>query len=531
MGVLQNFALLTVGIAVAGNVVLGFAVFFSDTKRPSNRWFFAFTVITAVWGIFNFLNYQTQDALLALWLIRGVIFFAVWQTLAFYLFLFYFSHEDAPQRSFSYWGSLVLAGVAAVLTLTPYVFVSVIFLPSSPVAQPSVGPAVVIFAFSVLFFVYEGISTLFQQFSKVNLDRHAQLKTLAWGAGAMFLLIVVFDLVAPLAFRNTNWIPLSPIFTMPFIVAASYSILRQHLFNMKVIATSALVFLLSIVSFVDIIFSTTASEIILRSGVFVLVLVFGINLIRGVLREVQQREEIQKLAEELSATNKRQEGLIHFIGHEVKSFLTKAQGVFSLLVEGDLGPLPEAMKPFIERGLQDTKDGVNSVGDILKASNIKRGTTEYAKEPFDLKVLAAESVEKARQLAEAKGLNLSFTAEDGDFNFTGDRGEIGDHVFRNLIDNAVSYTPTGSVSASLKRIEGKYIFAVKDSGVGITDEDKKHLFTEGGHGKDSQKVNIHSTGYGLYIAKNIVTAHGGTIRAESLGAGKGSTFVVEFPAQ
>ncbi|MDE1919073.1 MAG: HAMP domain-containing histidine kinase [Patescibacteria group bacterium] len=70
---------------------------------------------------------------------------------------------------------------------------------------------------------------------------------------------------------------------------------------------------------------------------------------------------------------------------------------------------------------------------------------------------------------------------------------------------------------------------MKDTGIGITEEDKKRLFTEGGHGKDSQKVNVHSTGYGLFIAKNIVEAHGGTIRAESEGAGKGSTFIVELP--
>ena len=57
----------------------------------------------------------------------------------------------------------------------------------------------------------------------------------------------------------------------------------------------------------------------------------------------------------------------------------------------------------------------------------------------------------------------------------------------------------------------------------------KRLFTEGGHGKDSIRTNVHSTGYGLYIAKTIVEAHGGTIRAESEGAGRGSTFIVEFP--
>jgi signal transduction histidine kinase len=56
------------------------------------------------------------------------------------------------------------------------------------------------------------------------------------------------------------------------------------------------------------------------------------------------------------------------------------------------------------------------------------------------------------------------------------------------------------------------------------------LFTEGGHGTDSRKVNVDSTGYGLFIAKSVVDAHHGRIWAESDGAGKGSRFVVELPA-
>ncbi|HEY4498786.1 MAG TPA: ATP-binding protein, partial [Candidatus Paceibacterota bacterium] len=63
----------------------------------------------------------------------------------------------------------------------------------------------------------------------------------------------------------------------------------------------------------------------------------------------------------------------------------------------------------------------------------------------------------------------------------------------------------------------------------ITPEDMKLLFTEGGHGKDSIKVNVHSTGYGLFIAKQIVEAHKGKIWAESEGEGRGSRFIVEFP--
>ena len=68
----------------------------------------------------------------------------------------------------------------------------------------------------------------------------------------------------------------------------------------------------------------------------------------------------------------------------------------------------------------------------------------------------------------------------------------------------------------------------KDTGVGLSQEDKSKLFTEGGKGKNSQKVNVGSTGFGLFIAKNIVEAHHGRIWAESEGEGKGSEFWVEL---
>jgi signal transduction histidine kinase len=57
----------------------------------------------------------------------------------------------------------------------------------------------------------------------------------------------------------------------------------------------------------------------------------------------------------------------------------------------------------------------------------------------------------------------------------------------------------------------------------------EHLFTEGGKGKDSLRVNVDSTGYGLFVAKSVVEAHGGTIEARSDGEGKGSTFLVTLP--
>ena len=80
----------------------------------------------------------------------------------------------------------------------------------------------------------------------------------------------------------------------------------------------------------------------------------------------------------------------------------------------------------------------------------------------------------------------------------------------------------------MSKTDGKILFSVKDTGVGLTKEDKEKLFTEGGKGKNSQKINVDSTGFGLFIAKNIVEAHNGKIWAESEGEGKGSEFWVEL---
>ena len=83
-------------------------------------------------------------------------------------------------------------------------------------------------------------------------------------------------------------------------------------------------------------------------------------------------------------------------------------------------------------------------------------------------------------------------------------------AINNLIDNSIKYTKEGKISISLKDGDGKVRFTITDTGVGINDEDKKNLFTEGGRGKDSVRINVDSTGYGLYSVKLIIEAHKGT---------------------
>lgn len=363
-----------------------------------------------------------------------------------------------------------------------------------------------------------------------DLSRDAKYKSIFLGSGAILFLFIFF---ASSYFGDMTKVYeiglIGPVGMVAFMAFLAFIIVRYKAFNIKLVGAQALI--LSLVAVIGSEFFFIQSDInrMLTAITLVITGVIGINLIRSVKKEVAQREHIEMLAGELQKTNEQQETLIHFIGHEVKGFLTKDSGAFASLSEGDFGPLPDTAKPFIIGALAQSRQGVDSVSAILKAANLKKGTVSYVKEPFDLKALTTEAVERMRLPAEQKGLNLLFNFDDGPFQMVGDKGQISDHILRNLIDNSINYTPSGSIAVSLKHGDGKFIFAVKDTGVGITEEDKKRLFTEGGHGKDSQTINAHSTGYGLFIAKKITEAHGGTIRAESEGPGKGSTFIVEFP--
>lgn len=239
--------------------------------------------------------------------------------------------------------------------------------------------------------------------------------------------------------------------------------------------------------------------------------------------------ELARLTKELEKANAAQESLLHFISHEVKGYLTESQAGFASIIEGDYGPVSEKLTTMAKGALTSVRRGVATVMDLLDASNFKKGTMSFAKNEFDLRKSVREVVAELKASADEKHLTIDLAIGEGAYTFKGDEDKTRRHVIRNLIDNAIKYTPHGTVRVELTDGE-KLHFKVKDSGVGITNEDMRNLFTEGGHGKNAAKINVHSTGYGLFIAKEVVEAQGGKIWAESEGEGKGSTFVVEFPA-
>ncbi len=523
MNAILNLDLLWVGLAVAGAGTLGCSIYFSAQKSATSRAFLFFAIASILWGIANFASARAVSPDTLLWFIRVVLFFAVWFVCALLVLAWQFpdEHPNIPRAWFL--GLLSWTATMSILVLTPLVFTSVTAV--LPTVQTTTGPGIVLFGMTIFAYVGIAVWMLERKLRNASGEPRRQLEFVLTGLAISFVFLVVFDFVFPAFLNDPTFVPFGGLFLLPFIFGTAYAILRYRLFEPRVAFFGLLTFLLATATFFDILISDSLGLVLYRTIELAFVLAAGVWLIRSMVREFE-------LERELAETNARQEGLIHFIGHEVKGFLTKAEGAFAALGDGDFGALPDTLKPFVTEALKETRDGVASVSDILKAANQKKGTVAYEKAIFDLRALVTETVEKARPAAAGKGLALAYAADESQhYEFNGDKVQIADHVLRNLIDNAINYTPAGSIAISLKKENGTYTFAVKDSGVGISEEDKKRLFTEGGHGKESQKVNVHSTGYGLFIAKNVTEAHGGTIRAESTGPGQGSTFVVELPAE
>ncbi len=239
--------------------------------------------------------------------------------------------------------------------------------------------------------------------------------------------------------------------------------------------------------------------------------------------------ELGTANENLKTLLKQRESLMHLINHKVKGSFTHSKYIFAGMLDGMFGDINEEVRKRAEQGLESDDIGIKTIDLVLNAANMQKGVVKYEMKPTDFKEIVLKTLNDKKKAAETKGLKIETNIKEDSYNTLGDAFWLKE-VVNNLLSNAIIYTKEGQITVGLEKRDGKILLTVKDTGAGITDEDKKNLFTEGGRGKESVKINVDSTGYGLYSVKLILDAHKGRVSAESQGAGLGSTFFVELPA-
>ena len=515
-----NIDLLSVGIASAAIAILGFGIYFSNRQSLIHKSFLAFALVTVIWGISNYLEYKFDTIVQTLWALRVHLFISVWHAFLFFTLSYVFPFESIKFPKWYKYFLVPIVILTSLLTLTPLVFSGITELaPQGYVTNPERGFGIAIFSAVAFGLLIAGLVSLLVKAIKFKGVERQQTIPILIGMFLTACLILLFNVVLPVVLNNLGFIPLAVLFILPFIGLSSYAIFKHKLFNLKVVGASVLVFILSVVNFGEVIFADNQPSLIYRSVTLSLILLFGVLLIKSVVREVEQRQQIEELAARLKSVNS-------ILSHDVKATLGKNKGLLASLLEGDFGPISPEAKPLMEQSHSDTKKLIDVVMNILASGK----DLVLNKTNFDFKASVLEVLSDVKKDADDKGLKIETKIDDGDYHIMADKPQMTAHVLHNLIENAINYNIVGgSIIISLSKKDDKLLFIVKDTGYGIKDEDKPNIFKEGGRGKESIKINVHSSGYGLSTVKKTVDAHGGKIWFESEGIpGRGTTFFVEL---
>lgn len=259
------------------------------------------------------------------------------------------------------------------------------------------------------------------------------------------------------------------------------------------------------------------------SGLVMLYLVGLLNNLRemaAVQNElIDAKQEAEKLAKSKSE-------FLAIKSHEIRTPLNGMMGMIELLKDT---PMSEDQKYHFDTIVRSSHDLEVVINDILSFSKIEAGKMELEKIPFDPQSL----VQDLRKLfaSEARKKDIKLEAKifsDFPQSMVGDPMRL-KQVLSNFVSNAVKFTPAkGTINIEAKRINTFVQFSVKDSGIGMSEEQKQKLFKPFSQADMSTTRKYGRTGLGLSICKSLIEHMQGSIRVQS-EEGQGSIFVIQLP--
>jgi signal transduction histidine kinase len=270
--------------------------------------------------------------------------------------------------------------------------------------------------------------------------------------------------------------------------------------------------------------------------VLLIVLVFGLtmlllaylsttigNRIRN--QEKSLREAVAKLNEKDKIKNE----YVVEVSHEVKGHLTAIISCLDVVLSSPENGDIENRDFFLKRAYQRSKQLAVFVKELLKLTKM-RMDQQLVMEPFPVNELLLQIITNQKNNANEKSIILDTECDSSPSILYGNKLMI-EEALNNLLSNAIKYTPAnGKVHLSCKKAEGMLIIKVKDTGIGIPEEDLPKLFKEFFRASNVAKNTESGTGMGLSIVKQIIERHQGKIYVESK-LGEGSVFTVELPVK
>jgi signal transduction histidine kinase len=241
----------------------------------------------------------------------------------------------------------------------------------------------------------------------------------------------------------------------------------------------------------------------------------------------QLNEDLKEAVKKAESADRLKSAFLATMSHELRTPLNSIIGFTGILLQKLVGPLSEEQEKQLKMVQGSARHLLELINDVLDISKIEADQIVLMRDEFDVCESIRQSIEKIRPLADKKGLQLQADTTPESVTIICDRRRV-EQILINLLNNAVKFTDTGSVTVESRVLDGRLKVAVKDTGIGIKDEDVQTLFKPFRQVDTGITRQYEGTGLGLSICKRLVDLLGGSISVTSV-PGKGSSFAFDLP--
>jgi two-component system phosphate regulon sensor histidine kinase PhoR len=219
---------------------------------------------------------------------------------------------------------------------------------------------------------------------------------------------------------------------------------------------------------------------------------------------------------------------VSMVAHEIRSPMNSVLAQLKVILDGLAGNVSEKQQEILGRASEKIRTLSDLSTDLLDLARIESGLVTQEKENLNIAEFLADQVAFYQAKAQAKDIRLELGPLPELPPVLANRSNM-EEVLSNLITNALNYTPEGgSILVSVAKANDYLCISVKDTGIGITQEDLERIFDRFYRVKSEKTRFVTGTGLGLSIVKSIVQAHNGMVRVES-DPDRGTTFYVYIP--
>jgi len=552
----EIFEIIILALINTFSVFLIVVVLGNSLKDKLYRWFVIMTILLTCWVDFSYIAYIEKNLGLATFFYRINVFFSI--LYFFVAYVFYVESFLHVKKKILKWGIFLTSLALAFMCLLTDKFIAgvtaetwgneIILGPMDPVLN---GFAV----FVAVIIIYYSVSRYF------TLPAGEKRKILYFLVGTILLIVfnVLFNVIFPAILGSSRYQHFGDYSAIIFLGFTALAILKHKFLGVKVALTAFLIGIIGTLLAVDIlVLSHSLLEQGVKAGIFVFFVLISVVLVRSVVTEMKQREQLAKTNKALDKSRQRyidlaeeQKDIIDVMGHEIRTPLTAI--VQELNIHKKLtipqksawlsGKISREKEKQMLELVYDTFDTVDKaslsatelVQSMLETARLDKKRFELMYTTFDVVILAKDCVNLMRKTIEVHNCTIAYEPKIEKLMVEADEVRIKEAI-NSLLNNAIKYRDLAKkeslIEVRLDKVDSFCVISVKDNGIGMREEDISKLGKKFARLDETTPGGLKrpgGTGLGLFVVKGIMEYHKGQLIIETLGVGKGSIFTLKFP--